>query len=57
MYIPNIADYFKILTADEVKDFVFINFSEYFKYATEKLHSKLNEEQILEKFLNCFMSF
>ena len=31
MYIPEIDDYFKILNHMEVKDFVAINFSEYFK--------------------------
>ena len=31
LYIPNIDNYFKILTDEEVKDFVAINFSEYFK--------------------------
>ena len=30
-YIPNINDYLKILTDEEVKDFVAIIFSEYFK--------------------------
>ena len=32
MYIPKIDDYLKILTGDKVKDFVAINFSEYFKF-------------------------
>ena len=31
MYIPKIDDYVEILTDEEVKDFVVINFSEYFK--------------------------
>ena len=31
MYIPKIDDYLKILTDDEAKDFVDINFSKYFK--------------------------
>ena len=31
LYIPKIDDYLKILTGEEVKDFVAINFSEYFK--------------------------
>ena len=39
--IPKIDDYLKILTDEEVKDFVAINFSEYFK--TER------EEQNLRK--------
>ena len=32
LYIPKIDDYLKILTDEVVKDFVAINFSEYFKY-------------------------
>ena len=49
LYIPRIDDYLKILTAEEVKDFVAINFSEYFQYT--------REEQILEKLLNHLISF
>ena len=41
--------YLKILTDDEVKDFVAISFSEYFKSKIEKLNSKLSEEQNLRK--------
>ena len=41
MYIPKIDDYFKILTDEEVKDFVAINFREYFK--------SISEEQNLRK--------
>ena len=36
LYIPKIDDYLKILTDEEVKDFVVINFSEYFKSTTEE---------------------
>ena len=36
LYIPKIGNYFKILTDDVVKDFVAINFSEYFKSARKK---------------------
>ena len=49
LYIPKNNDYSKILTAEEVKDFVAINFSECFKSTKEKLYSKLNEEQNLRK--------
>ena len=35
LYIPKIDDYLKILTDEEEKDFVAINFGEYFKYITE----------------------
>ena len=41
LYIPKIDDYLKILTDEEVKDFVAINFNEYFK--------SINEEQNLRK--------
>ena len=44
LYIPKIDDYLKILTDNEVEDFVAINFSEYFKSTREKLYSKLSEE-------------
>ena len=47
LYIPKIDDYSEILTDEEVKDFVTINFSEYFK--------TIREEQI-EKLLNRFIS-
>ena len=49
LHIPKIYDYLKILTDDEVKDFVAIHFSEFLKSAREKLYSKLNEEQNLRK--------
>ena len=41
LYIPKIDDYLKILTDEEVEDFVAINFSEYFK--------SIREEQNLRK--------
>ena len=49
LHILKIHDYLKILTDEEVKDFVAINFSEYFKSLREKLYSKRNEEQNLRK--------
>ena len=48
-YIPKIDDYLKFLADEEVKDFVAINFSEYFKSTRDKLYSKLSEEQNLRK--------
>ena len=36
MYIPKIHDYLKILTDEEVKDFIAINFIEYFKTIREE---------------------
>ena len=41
LYIPKIDDYLKILTDEELKDFVAINFREYFK--------SIREEQNLRK--------
>ena len=49
LYILKIGDYLKILTDDEVRGFVVINFDEYFKSSREKLYSKLSEEQNLSK--------
>ena len=48
MYIPKIGDHLKILTDEEVKDFLAINFSEYFKSTWEKLCSKLNEDNFIK---------
>ena len=36
LHISKIDDYLKILTDEKVKDFVVVNFSEYFKSAKEK---------------------
>ena len=36
LYIPKIDDYLQILTDGEVKDFVAINFSDYFKSIKEE---------------------
>ena len=49
LHIPKIDDYLKILIDEEVKHFVAINFSEYFKSTREK--------KILDKLLNCFIYF
>ena len=56
-HIPKIGDYLKILTDDEVEDFAVIKFGEYFKYAKEKLYSKVSKKQNLEKLLNCLIYF
>ena len=45
--IPKIDEYIKIFTDEEVKDFVPIHFSEYFKSTKRKLYSKLNKNQNL----------
>ena len=39
LYTPKTDDYLKILTDEEVKDFIAINFSEHFKSTKEKLYS------------------
>ena len=45
LHILKIDDYLKILLEDEVKDFVVLNFGEYFKSMKENLYSKFYEEQ------------
>ena len=42
LYIPKIDDYLKILIDEEAKDFLAINYSEYFK--------SIKEEQNIRKF-------
>ena len=49
LYIPNIDGYLKILTDEEVKHFVTINSSEYFK--------TIREEQNLRKVAKLFYIF
>ena len=49
LYIAKIDDYLKILADDEVKDFVAINISEYFK--------SISEEQNLRKAVQLFYIF
>ena len=45
------------MTDEEVQDFALLNFGQYFKSMTEKLHSKLNKEKKLEKLLNHVIGF
>ena len=49
LYIAKVIGYLEILTDNEVKDFVMINFGGYFKSLREKLYSKYREEQNLRK--------
>ena len=49
LYFPKIDDYLKILTDEEVKDFLTINFSAYFKSNREK--------QNLRKVAKLFLPF
>ena len=55
--IPTIDDYLKILTDDEMKDFVVINSGEYFKSTREKLYSKLSRKQNLRKVVESLYIF
>ena len=55
--IPTIDDYLKILTDDEMKDFVLINSGEYFKSTREKLYSKLSRKQNLRKVVESLYIF
>ena len=57
MYIPNIGDYLKILTDDELKDFLVIDFGKYFKSAREKMYSNLSEERNLRKVVESLYIF
>ena len=57
LYISKICDYLKILTDDEVKNLVVINFGEYFKSGRKKLYSKLKEEQTLRKVIESLYIF
>ena len=50
MYIPKIDEYLEILTDEEVKDFVAINVSEYFKSIREE-QSLMNDVKSLDIFL------
>ena len=56
-YMPKITGYLKILTDEEVKDCVLVNFGEYFKSTREKLYSKLSEEKNWRKVAESFHSF
>ena len=57
MYIPKIGDNLKILTDDEVKEFVVINFGKYLRSTKEKFYSKLSEDQNLRKIAQLFYVF
>ena len=46
MYIPKIDDYLNILTDEKVKDFVAINFSEYFKSIRENQNLRKAAESL-----------
>ena len=48
-YMRKIADYLKILTDEEVKNFAVITFGECFRYTRKKLYFKLSEKIFFRK--------
>ena len=56
LHIPKIDDYLKLLTDDEAKAFLVINSGEYVK-SIENCILYFMRNKILEKLLNCFISF
>ena len=46
LHIPKIDNYLKLLTDEEVKDFLAINFSEYFNSTKKSFILNLNEREI-----------
>ena len=56
-YIPKIGDYLKLLTDDQLKDFVAINLGEYFKSMKGSCILGYMRNKILEKLLKHFISF
>ena len=46
-----------LLTDDEAKDFVVINFSQYYKVRREKSYSKLSDEQNLREVAESLYNF
>ena len=46
LHIPKIDNYLKLLTDEEVKDFLAINFSEYFNSTKKIFILNLNEREI-----------
>ena len=57
LYIPKIGDCLKILADNEVKDFVVINYYEYFKSSGKNYIVNLVRNKIFEKLLNHFIFF
>ena len=64
LYIPNIDDYLKVVTDEEVKDFAAINFRDYFKSLSEEpnlrktakwLHIFLITPDEVEKYVHQFL--
>ena len=57
LYIPKVGDNLNVLIDYEVKDFVAINFGEYFRSMAKKLYSKPREEQNLRKVVESLYVF
>ena len=47
--IPKTGDYLKVLTDDEVKNVLVINFGEYYKSVGQKLYFKKNLKKFADK--------
>ena len=48
LYITKISDYLKILTEEEVKDLVLINFGKYFTPTRNTLYPKRSEKNLIK---------
>ena len=57
LYIPKIGGYLKVMTDNEVEDFVVINFNNYFKSVRDKLYSQLREKQNLRNIVESLFIF
>ena len=57
LYILKIADYLKILTDEEIKNFVLIYVCEFFESTGEIFYSKLREEKQVRKVAVSLYSF
>ena len=57
LYIPKIGGYLKVMTDNEVEDFVVINFNKYFKSVRDKLYSRLREKQNLRNIVESLFIF
>ena len=57
LYIPKSGGYLKVMTDNEVEDFVVINFNKYFKSVRDKLYSQLREKQNLRNIVESLFIF
>ena len=57
LYIPKIGGYLKVMTDNEVEDFVVINFNKYYKSVRDKLYSQLREKQNLRNIVESLFIF